>query len=79
MLNPLAPDKFHRLTVKSAAGRIVERCTRRPTYDYQLDAFQRAVERSEPVLTGPDDAIANMVVIDAVYGAAGLEPRRPTA
>ncbi len=79
VLNPLAPDKFHRLTVKSVAGRIVERCTRRPTYDYQLDAFQRAVERSEPVITGPDDAIANMVVIDAVYGAAGLEPRRPTA
>jgi predicted dehydrogenase len=57
----------------------VEHSTRRATYDFQLEAFARAVDRGDPVLTGPDDAIANMVVIDAVYRAAGLEPRRPTA
>ena len=48
------------------------------TYDFQLEAFARAVERGDAIVTGPDDAIANMVVIDAVYRAAGLEPRQPT-
>jgi predicted dehydrogenase len=79
VLNPLAPDKFHRLTVKAKDGRRVEHSTRRPTYDFQLEAFARAVDGGHPVLTGPDDAIANMVVIDAVYQAAGLERRLPTA
>jgi predicted dehydrogenase len=78
VFNPLAPDRFHRLTVRTKAGKQVEHSTRRATYDFQLDAFARAVDRGEPVPTGPDDAIANMVVIDAVYRAAGLEPRRPT-
>jgi predicted dehydrogenase len=78
VLNPLAPDRFHRLTVRNKAGRQVEHCTRRHTYDFQLEAFLRAVTKGEPVLTGPDDAIANMTVIDAVYRAAGLEPRQPT-
>jgi predicted dehydrogenase len=79
VLNPLAPDKFHRLTIKSKAEKHVEHSTRRATYDFQLEAFARAIERGEPVVTGPDDAIANMVAIDAVYTAAGLEPRQPTA
>jgi predicted dehydrogenase len=79
VLNPLAPDRFHRLTIRSKGEKHVEHSTRRATYDFQLEAFARAVERGDPVVTGPDDAIANMVVIDAVYRAAGLEPRRPTA
>jgi predicted dehydrogenase len=79
VLNPLAPDRFHRLTVLSRSGRKVEHATRRPTYDFQLDAFTAAVHQGAPVLTGPDDSIATMTVIDAVYRAAGLEPRQPTA
>lgn len=78
VLNPLAPDKFHRLSVKTKQSKHVEHSSRRATYDFQLEAFARAVERGDPVLTGSDDAIHNMVVIDAVYRAAGLEPRRPT-
>jgi predicted dehydrogenase len=78
VLNPLAPDKYSRLTIKSKSGRHVEHSTKRATYDFQLEAFIRAVERGEPVITGPDDAINNMVAIDAVYRAAGLEPRQPT-
>jgi len=31
------------------------------------------------VLTPPADSIANMEVIDAVYRAAGLEPRQPSS
>jgi len=79
VLNPLAPDKFHRLTLRSKGEKHVEHSTRRATYDFQLEAFARAIERGDAIVTGPDDAIANMVVIDAVYRAAGLEPRQPTA
>ncbi|HVC71168.1 MAG TPA: Gfo/Idh/MocA family oxidoreductase [Acidimicrobiales bacterium] len=79
VLNPLAPDRFHRLTVRTKDGKQVEHFTRRHTYDFQLEAFLRAAAGGGAVLTGPDDAMANMVVIDAVYRAAGLEPRQPTA
>jgi predicted dehydrogenase len=78
VLNPLAPDRFHRLSVRTAEGRRVEHSTKRATYDFQLEAFARAIAGGDPVITGPEDAIANMVVIDAVYRAAGLEPREPT-
>jgi predicted dehydrogenase len=79
VLNPLAPDRFHRLTIRSKGEKHIEHSSRRATYDFQLEAFARAIERGDPVVTGPDDAVANMVVIDAVYRAAGLEPRQPTA
>jgi predicted dehydrogenase len=78
VLNPLAPDRFHRLRVQTKGEKHVEHSTRRATYDFQLEAFARAVDGGAPVLTGPDDAIANMTVIDDVYRAAGLEPRQPT-
>jgi predicted dehydrogenase len=78
VLNPVAPQVFHRLTVRSRSGRRVERCGRRPSYAYQLDAFADAVLRGGPVITGPQDAVANMTVIDAIYRAAGLPLRRPT-
>jgi predicted dehydrogenase len=32
----------------------------------------------EPLLTGPDDAVANLMVIDACYAAAGLPRREPS-
>jgi hypothetical protein len=35
------------------------------------------VLRGEPVKTGPQDAVENMSVIDAIYRAAGLSVRMP--
>ena len=55
-----------------------ERVKGEATYWYQLQAFVAAVRDGAPVLTPPSDSIANMRVIDAVYRAAGLEPRVPT-
>jgi hypothetical protein len=37
------------------------------------------VLRGAPTLTPPSEAVANMRVIDAIYRAAGMEPRRPVA
>ena len=75
--NYLSPQTGYSLTVRTSAGRRRERLTREPTYLFQLRAFAAAVLRDGPVLTGPQDAVANMRVIDAVYRAAGLEPRQP--
>jgi predicted dehydrogenase len=52
-----------------------EKFTRRPTYEFQLEAFCAAVLRGEPTLTPPSDSIANMRVLDAIYHAAGMTPR----
>jgi predicted dehydrogenase len=77
-LNPVLPQMFHRLSVRSSSGKRVERFPRRASYAYQLDAFAAAVLRGEPVKTTPEDAIENMTVIDAIYRAAGLPMREPS-
>ncbi len=75
VFNPIGPQFISWLTVRSGGTRRIEIPARRPTYDYQLDAFCAAVLHGEPVLTGPEDAVANMTVIDAVYRAANMRPR----
>ncbi|MGO9157967.1 Gfo/Idh/MocA family protein [Mycobacterium sp.] len=77
-LSPAAPQIFHRLSVRSADSKRVERFPRRSSFDYQLDAFAAAVLRGEPVKTTPQDAIENHTVIDAIYQAAGLALRKPS-
>jgi predicted dehydrogenase len=77
-LNPIMPQIYHRLSVRSSAGKRVERFPRRASYAYQLDAFAGAVLRGEPVKTTPEDAIENMIVVDAIYRAAGLPLREPS-
>ena len=79
VFNPFGPDRLHRLTLVRHGRRTVERVARRPTYEYQLEAFADAVTRAVPPITDPADAVANMDVIDAVYRAAGLSTRLPSA
>ncbi|WP_232070723.1 Gfo/Idh/MocA family protein [Mycobacterium lacus] len=76
-LNPVVPQFFHRLSIRSANSKRVERFSRRASYAYQLDAFAAAVLRGEPVKTTPEGAVENMTVIDAIYRAAGLPLREP--
>ncbi|MDQ1477631.1 MAG: hypothetical protein QOE62_2860 [Actinomycetota bacterium] len=75
VINPTAPQVWHRMRVKTAAGARSEHFSRRATYEYQLEAFCAAVLRGTPTLTPPADSIANMRVLDAIYVAAGLTPR----
>jgi predicted dehydrogenase len=78
-LGPYVPQLVHRLVVRSDTRRAVEHMPRRPsTYASQLRAFTGAILRDEPVVTGPDDAVANIRVIDACYAAAGLPRREPS-
>lgn len=73
--NPLMPSMFGKLTVKDHRGKFSERADKKATYDYQLEAFCAAVLDGGPVLTPPADSIATMRVIDAIYTAAGMQPR----
>ncbi|HLS75780.1 MAG TPA: Gfo/Idh/MocA family oxidoreductase [Nocardia sp.] len=77
IVNPLLPHQGHLLSVRTDTRRFRRRFTRRTSYDFQLDAFTDAVLRGAPVPTGPDDSVATMSVVDAVYAAAGLPPRVP--
>jgi predicted dehydrogenase len=78
VLNPIAPQFPHRLSVRANGNRRVERFTRRSSYAFQLDAFTDAVLHGKPFPTTPTDAVANMTVIDNVYRAAGLPIRQPS-
>ncbi len=75
VLNPIAPQLFHRLRVRTQAGRSVERVAGEASYTHQLRAFARAVQQGEPVPTDAAHGVANMTVIDAIYRKAGLRLR----
>ena len=71
VLNPIAPQFFHRLRLDTPAGRRVEHVKGPGSYDAQLIAFVGAVRRRESIPTDPPDSVANMRVIEAIYAAAG--------
>jgi predicted dehydrogenase len=73
--NFIAPQYWHRLSVRTASRRWHEKVPGDSSYVCQLRAFADAVRNGKPVLTPPEDAVANMHVIDEIYRAAGMEPR----
>ena len=76
IVNPVAPQYFHRLTVQTRDGKRAEKVSGDTTYVHQLRAFADAVLRGRPTLTPPSWSVANMRVIDDTYLAAGLPVRR---
>jgi predicted dehydrogenase len=75
-LNPVVPQLFHGLKWRKNGGRWTkEKFGKKPTYEYQLEAFRDAVLARKPFPTTTRDAVKNMRVIDAVYRAAGMSPR----
>ena len=78
VFNPFSPQHGHRMKVTTSLGTRKERFSRRPTYDYQLEAFVAAVEDGASFPTTAVDAIRTMELIDAIYTAAGLPLRQPT-
>jgi predicted dehydrogenase len=85
VMNLTGPHYYHRISVRTqdprsgVKTRRTEKVKAESTYRYQLEAFTEAVREGGPVLTPPSDSVKNMRVVDAVYRAAGLEPREPTA
>ena len=78
VFNPFSPQYGHRMKVTTSLGTRKERFSRRPTYDYQLEAFAAAIEEGASFPTTAVDAIRTMELIDAIYTAAGLPLRQPT-
>jgi predicted dehydrogenase len=78
VLNPVAPQHYHRLVVRTPAGKRIEHLAGPSTYQCQLEHFAAAVGAGGPVITTTTDAVANMAVVDAVYAAAGLSVRQPS-
>ena len=72
---PFQPHFFHRLAVRVPGGTRVEQFSRERSYVWQLRSFAAAVRGEAPIATTAADAVANLRVIDAVYGKAGLKPR----
>ena len=75
VFNYVSPQRYNRLSVTADGYTRHERVLGESSYTHQLRAFAAAIRRGEPVLTTPEDAVANMLVIDAVYAAAGLPVR----
>ena len=75
VLNPVLPQLFHRLTLRTPAGTTTEKVPGDGTYTCQLRAFAEHVRGGERMPTDAAHGIANMRVIDAVYDAAGLKRR----
>jgi len=75
VLNPVMPHLFHRLRLRTRAGRRVEKVTGETSYTHQLRAFVAAVRDGRSMPTDGRDGVANMRVIDAIYRAAGYSPR----
>lgn len=73
--NPIAPQWFHRLTIRNKDGVTRETEPGRPSYTHQLEAFVRLVRDGISVPTDARDGVLNMRAIDAVYAAAGLRRR----
>ncbi len=73
--NYVAPQLYHRLTVRTPGGTRHERVAGEATYTHQLRAFVEAVRGGAPVPTDAADGVRTMAVIDEVYRAAGLSPR----
>ncbi len=78
VFNPFSPQYGHRMKVTTSLGTRKERFSRKPSYDFQLEAFAAAVEDGASFPTSATDAIRTMELIDAIYTAAGLPLRQPT-
>jgi predicted dehydrogenase len=75
--NPIHPYLGHQLTLTVDGQEAQEQVEGRTTFDHQMDVIVDAITNGSAVPTSGSDAIANMDAIDAIYSAAGLDPRGP--
>jgi len=75
VLNPLAPQRGNRITLKTSDGEKQESIAGESTFTCQLRAFVAALRGDAKFPTDARAGIGNMRIIDEVYRAAGLRPR----
>ncbi len=71
--NPIAPHIGNKIITEVDGATRLESVAGESTYFYQLQHFVAAIEGHEATLTGGEDAIKNMQLIDNIYAAAGFE------
>jgi predicted dehydrogenase len=71
--NPIAPHNGNKIITEVDGVSRSESVAGESTYFYQLQHFAAVVEGSEVPLTGGEDAINNMQLIDDIYAAASFE------
>ena len=75
VVNPLSPHNGHEIILEADGKTESTTVDGNATYWHQLEHVVEVLEgRAEPI-TGGEDAVANMQVIDAIYEAAGMQPR----
>lgn len=82
-INPMAPQMGNTITITTGQGTDHERVSSGPldagiSYDHMLRAFVDHVQHGSEFPTQGADSVANMVVIDAAYEAAGMPIRGAT-
>ena len=71
--NPIAPHNGNKIIIEVDGSSQSESVAGESTYYYQLQHFVAAIDGSEPPLTGGEDGINNMQLIDDIFAAAGFE------
>lgn len=74
--NPLAPQMGSSITIERDGTKEVYEVDSSASYFHQLVAFHEAVKTGVSPVTSGDDSIQTMDVVDAIYVAAGIGPRR---
>ena len=75
VINPLSPHGFHELILDIDGETDSLTVDGNATYWHQLAHVTDVLERRAEPITGGEDAVANMRAIDAIYRAAGMQPR----
>lgn len=75
VINPILPQIWNRLSLRTEAGKRTIPIARASTYQRQLEAFVQAVRTGDALPTSAEQGVRNMQVIDAIYRAAGLPVR----
>lgn len=73
--NPLGPHNGHFITTEQNGIKRTETVAGRRSYDYQLEHVIDIMKGNVKAIGGGSDSVANMVVVDSIYRAAGLTPR----
>jgi predicted dehydrogenase len=77
--SPFHPHLGGRIRIDRPGVRRRERADRTSSYRYQLEAFRDEIESGRTNTRSVAEAVATMRVVDDIYRAAGLNPRKPTS
>lgn len=75
VFNPYHPHWFNWLRIRGRKETFSGQVKGENVYALQLRAFIKAIRGETTLNTGPEDAVGNMRVIDAIYEKAGLQKR----